>query len=310
MFVHGLGSPRSRHTPIVGCARGTHQPARLKNHQGDVLSAESLLTLTSQAQIVAQEGSGFHGPTLADFFPPALLFEGTIFEFNRITLVRLISTAVLVLLFWLAARNPKLVPSRGQSLGELAVDFVRTGVAEESLGKELGRRYTPLLVVIFFGVLAMNITGIIPFLNIAGSSVVGVPLVFALISYVAFIVAGVKAQGGSHFLKSQLFPPGVPWPIYIILTPIEFLSTFIIRPATLTVRLVANMLAGHLLLVLCFAATNFLFTQATGAMAPLGALTLAAGFAFTLFEIFVAVLQAYVFTVLTTVYIQLSVESH
>ncbi|MFH5824080.1 F0F1 ATP synthase subunit A [Georgenia sp. AZ-5] len=239
-----------------------------------------------------------------------MLFEGTIFEFNRITLVRLIATAVLVLLFWLAARSPKLVPTRGQSLGEMAVDFVRTGIAEESLGKELGRRYTPLLVVIFFGVLAMNITGIVPLLNIAGSSVVGVPLVFAAISYVAFVVAGVKAHGGGGFLKSQLFPPGVPWPIYLILTPIEFLSTFIIRPATLTVRLLANMLAGHLLLVLCFAATNYLFLEASGALSAAGVLTFAAGLAFTLFEIFVAVLQAYVFTILTSVYIQLSVESH
>ncbi|MHB1064844.1 MAG: F0F1 ATP synthase subunit A [Georgenia sp.] len=265
---------------------------------------------TSTTVLAAGDGEGFHGPTLADFFPPAILFEGTIFEFNRITLVRLVSVAVLVLLFWLAARSPRLVPTRGQSLGELAVDFVRTGIAEESLGRELGRRYTPILVVIFFGVLAMNITGIIPFLNIAGSSVVGVPLVFALVAYVTFIVAGVRAQGGGHFLKSQLFPPGVPWPIYLILTPIEFLSTFIIRPATLTVRLLANMLAGHLLLVLCFSATNYLFLEASGAMAPLGTLTLAAGLAFTLFEVFVAVLQAYVFTVLTTVYIQLSVEAH
>lgn len=296
--------------PFVGCARNTIEPE--PEHQGEVLSAATLLTLsTSSSVLAAGDGEGFHGPSLADFFPPAVLFEGTIFEFNRITLVRLIATAVLVLLFWLAARSPRLVPSRGQSLGELAVDFVRTGIAEESLGKELGRRYAPLLIVIFFGVLAMNITGIIPFLNIAGSSVVGMPLVFALVSYVAFIYAGIKAHGGGKFLKSQLFPPGVPWPIYIILTPIEFLSTFIIRPATLTVRLLANMLAGHLLLVLCFSATNYLFFEASsGGLAIAGVGTLAAGFAFTLFEIFVAVLQAYVFTVLTAVYLQLSVESH
>jgi F-type H+-transporting ATPase subunit a len=266
---------------------------------------------TSAVVLAAEEGSGFHGPTLADFFPPAVLFEGTIFEFNRITLVRLIATALLVLFFWLAARSTRLVPGRTQSMGEMAVDFVRKGIAEESLGREIGRKYTPILVVIFFGVLFMNITGVIPFLNIAGSSVVGMPLVFAILSYVTFIVAGVKAQGGGHFLKSQLFPPGVPWPIYIILTPIEFLSTFIIRPATLTVRLLANMLAGHLLLVLCFAATNYLFFEASSiGLNIAGVGTLAAGFAFTLFEIFVAVLQAYVFTVLTAVYIQLSVESH
>ncbi|WP_418608285.1 F0F1 ATP synthase subunit A [Georgenia sp. SUBG003] len=121
---------------------------------------------------------------------------------------------MLILFFWLATRKLQLVPGRVQSMGEMAVDFVRKGIAEESLGREIGRRYTPILVVIFFGVLFMNITGILPFLNIAGSSVIGMPLVFALLSYVTFIVAGVKPRAAGSFLKSQLFPPGVPWPIY------------------------------------------------------------------------------------------------
>ncbi|WP_418606551.1 F0F1 ATP synthase subunit A [Georgenia sp. SUBG003] len=85
-----------------------------------------------------------------------------------VTLVRLIATAMLILFFWLATRKLQLVPGRVQSMGEMAVDFVRKGIAEESLGREIGRRYTPILVVIFFGVLFMNITGILPFLNIAG----------------------------------------------------------------------------------------------------------------------------------------------
>ncbi|MPV38124.1 F0F1 ATP synthase subunit A [Georgenia subflava] len=270
-------------------------------------------TLTASAPVLAAaEGeSGFHPPSLADFFPPAIFGDGTLFEFNRISLVRVIATVLLVVLFWLAARNTKLVPGRAQSVGELALGFVRGNVAEEVLGKDLGRKYTPLLCVIFFGVLFMNITGVIPFLNIAGSSVIGFPLLMALIAYVAFIYAGVKAHhGGGKFLKSQLFPPGVPWPIYIILAPIEFLSTFILRPATLTIRLLANMLSGHLLLVLCFGATHYLFFEASGAMTPFGVGTLAAGFAFTLFEIFIAALQAYIFTLLTAVYINLSVESH
>ncbi len=296
---------------VTRACAGTHESRN--EPQGDVLSAASLLTLTS-AQVTAaaaEGGSGFHGPSLADFFPAPILFGGTIFEFNRITLVRIVATAVLVLLFWLAARHVKLVPSRGQSLGELAIDFVRTNIAEESLGKELGRRYAPLLIVIFFGVLAMNITGIIPFLNIAGSSVIGLPLIFAVIAYVAFIAAGIKAHsGGGHFLKSQLFPPGVPWPVYILLTPIEFFSTFILRPLTLTVRLMANMLAGHLLLVLCFAATSFFFFEVASAVSVVGVVTFAAGFAFTILELFIAFLQAYIFALLTAVYIQLSVEAH
>ncbi|MEE6273378.1 F0F1 ATP synthase subunit A [Georgenia wangjunii] len=276
---------------------------------GVVLSAATLVLAAAPA-LAAEEGSGFHAPSLADFFPAPILFEGTIFEFNRITMVRLIATLVLVTLFWLAVRRPRLVPGRGQSMAEMGLGFVRDNIAVEVLGKEYGRRYTPLLMVIFFGIFSLNITGIIPFLNIAGTSVVGMPLVFAILAYVAFIVAGVRAQGGAHYFKSQLFPPGVPWPIYIILAPIEFLSTFILRPLTLTVRLLANMLSGHLLLVLCFSATHYLFLEASGALFAAGVLTFAAGFAFTLFEIFIAALQAYVFALLTAVYINLSVESH
>lgn len=283
--------------------------ARLEHHPGVVLSAATS-ALAAQIVLAAEEGSGFHAPSLKDFFPSALLFEGTIFEFNRITLVRLIATVVLVGLFWLAARNTRLVPGRGQGMAELGVEFVRTNIAEEVLGRKLGRRYLPLLAVLLFGVFALNITGIIPFLNIAGSSVIGIPLVFALVSFVAFVGAGIRAQGAAGYLRSSLFPPGVPWPIYIILTPIEFLSTFILRPATLTIRLLANMISGHLLLVLCFSATHYLFLEASGGLAVFGVGTFLAGFAFTIFEIFIAALQAYIFTLLTAVYISLSVEAH
>lgn len=258
----------------------------------------------------ADEGGGFHAPTLqGEFFPPAFLFEGTPFELNRIMLVRIVATIVLVAVFWLAARRARLVPGRAQGAAEMALDFVRVNIAEEVLGKESGRRATALLTVIFFGVFAMNITGIVPLLNIAGSSVIGVPLIFAAIAYVGFIAAGVRAQGAGGFLKSSLFPTGVPKLLYVILTPIEFLSTFILRPLTLTIRLLANMLVGHLLLVLCFGATHYLFFEAAGAMKALGTVTFAAGFAFTLFEIFVAALQAFIFTLLTAVYIQLSEDT-
>jgi F-type H+-transporting ATPase subunit a len=89
-------------------------------------------------------------------------------------------------------------------------------------------------------------------------------------------------------------------------TPIEFLSTFILRPVTLALRLMMNMIAGHLLLVLCFSATQFFFFNADGIFKFFGAGTFLFGFAFTVFEILVAFLQAYVFTLLTTVYIQLA----
>ncbi|WP_251038794.1 F0F1 ATP synthase subunit A [Agromyces sp. ISL-38] len=252
----------------------------------------------------------FHGPSILEFFPGALLFEGTGFEINRIVLVRFVAVAALILVFWLGTRRMQVVPGRFQSLVEMGLDLVRVNIADDLLGKKDGRRFLPLLTTIFFMVLFMNLTGVIPFLNIAGTSVIGVPLVLAIVAYVTFIYAGIR-KNPKNFFKNSLFPSGVPWPVYIIVTPIEFISTFIIRPITLTLRLMMNMIVGHLLLVLFFAATQFFFFTAGGGWAALGVGSLAFGFVFTLFEILVAVLQAYVFALLTAVYIQLAVaEEH
>ena len=224
--------------------------------------------------------------------------------------MRIVAAVVLCGFFWVAARNATLVPGRRQNVAELALDFVRVNIAEEVLGERRARPHVALLTTMFFTILAMNITGVIPLLNIASTSVVTVPLLLAGVAWVAFVAAGIKAHGVFGFVRSSLFPSGVPWPIYIILAPIELISTFILRPATLTVRLMANMLAGHLLLALFFSMTNFLFVEANGALKGVGVLTFGAAFAFTLFEIFVAVLQAYIFTLLTAVYISLSQEAH
>lgn len=260
---------------------------------------------------LSASGDGeFHPPSLSEFYPDALWFEGTPFEINRIMLIRIVMTVVLLVLFWLGTRRMRVIPTRGQSLTEMAMDFVRVNIAEDLLGKKDGRRFLPLLMTMFFLILAFNITGIIPFMNIAASSVVGFPIVLAVISYVMFMYAGIKKSPGKFF-KNSLFPAGVPWVMYIIVTPIEFLSTFIMRPITLALRLLMNMLVGHLLLVLFFAATQFFLFSADGLFKLFGVGTFAFGFAFTLFEILVAALQAYVFTLLTAVYIQLALaEEH
>jgi F-type H+-transporting ATPase subunit a len=245
-----------------------------------------------------------------EFFPAPIFFEGTAFAITRINLIQFLAAALVVLIFWLGTRRMRVVPGRFQSLVEMGLDFVRVNIAEDLLGKKDGQRFLPILTTLFFMILFMNLTGIIPFLNIAGTSVIGVPLVLAVVSYVTFIYAGIR-KSPKNFFKNSLFPSGVPWPIYIIVTPIELISTFIIRPVTLTLRLLMNMMVGHLLLVLFFAATQFFLIGMGGWWSALAAGSLAFGFAFTLFEILVAVLQAYVFSLLTAVYIQLAVaEEH
>ncbi|KQY43133.1 ATP synthase F0F1 subunit A [Cellulomonas sp. Root137] len=226
-------------------------------------------------------------------------------------LVRFVAAIAILLIFVIGARRAKLVPGRFQSLLEMGLDFCRNAIAIEILGEKDGKKYASVITTIFFAVLFFNITGVVPFLNIAGTSVIGMPIVLALWVYVLYLSEGVKKFGVGGYLKHSLFPPGVPKPIYILLTPVEILQVFILRPATLVIRLLANMMAGHLLLALCFAATSFLFFEASGALRGFGAVTFVAGFGFLLFEVFVAALQAYVFAILTAVYLQMSVtEEH
>ena len=286
-----------------------HRPSSHRSCTGAPKLEPALFNHAATLIAPTADDGGFHGPSIDEFFPDAVFQFGDL-VINRIHLIQFIATLAIVLIFWLGTRRMKVVPGRFQSIVEMGLDFVRVNIAEDLLGKKDGQRFLPILSTIFFMVLFMNITGIIPFMNIAGTAIVAVPLLLAVVSYVTFIYAGIK-KSPKNFFKNALFPSGVPWPIYIIVTPIELISTFIIRPVTLTLRLLMNMMVGHLLLVLFFAATQFFLLDLGGWWSALAAGSLAFGFVFTLFEILVAVLQAYVFALLTAVYIQLAVaEEH
>jgi len=287
-------------------------PAGRRRHPRPHDPGELPLRSVATALLLSADGqSGFHAPTIADFFPDPVLFAGTWFEFGRIQFVRMVVAVFLALLFVLVARRATLVPGRLQSGVEMLLDFIRTGIAEDILGKRDAQRFVPLLTTLFVSVLGFNLTGVIPGLNIAGTSRIGLPIVLALWVYVTYLWAGVRKQGLGGFLRSSLFPPGVPPFLYVLLTPVEFLQVFVLRPATLALRLMANMVAGHLMLVLCFSATAYFLLEAAPAMKAFGVLTFASGLVMTLFEVFVAVLQAYIFAILTAVYISMSLsEEH
>lgn len=225
-------------------------------------------------------------------------------------LIRLLVVAVLVLWLWLGTRNLKLVPGRGQAATEFILDFVRTGIAINTLGEKDGKRFLPVIMTMFFLVLGMNLTSVIPGLQIAGTAVIGLPIVIALVAWFLFIYAGFKKLGWKY-LRNALFLPGVPWPLYFLLTPLELLSTFIVRPVTLVLRLLMNMVAGHLLLVLVFSASQFFLFTVLASGNPIGLIgvgTVVFGTVYLGFELFVAALQAYVFAFLTAIYIQLAVQ--
>ena len=250
----------------------------------------------------ANDSGGYSAPTIAEFFPPQIVGVDTWWGPTRINMIGLLMAGLLALFFVAAFKKPKLVPAKLQNLGEMALDLVLVNVVDEVMGAR-GRRFAPIIITLFWMILAFNITGIVPMMHIAATAVIGVPLVLAVVSYVTFNYAGIKEHGVGAYLKMNLFPPGVPKPIYLLVTPIEFISTFILRPVTLTIRLLANMMAGHLLLVLFFSATSYLLMDAEGLLKLAAVPSFAMGFAFVAFELIVAPLQAYIFALLTAVYI-------
>ena len=259
----------------------------------------------------------FHVPSLEhEFFPGQVdsdhlwfsEFAGGAFALDRLMVIRIVMILLVSAFFFFAMRKPKLIPSGVQNVAEYFLDFVRIHIAEDILGKKEGRRFLPIIAAIFFTVLAVNMSTIIPFMNISASARVGLPLVLAVVAYIAFIYAGVKRYGFGKYIKSSLIIPGLPSWLHFIVAPIEAFSTFVLRPVTLTIRLMANMLAGHIILVMLFSATNFFFWQMSGWTAAAGG-TIIFAIAFTLFELMVIFLQAYIFALLTSVYIELSLHA-
>jgi len=241
-------------------------------------------------------------PTTEDIFTPG--FGGSVW-LTKFPLMVWLAVAMLVIFFLVAYRNPKLVPSRGQWLAESAYGFVREGIAKEIMGAQ-GVRFAPYLTTIFLFVLVTNIFGIVPGLQVSPNTHIAFPAVLAAITFILYWYLGIRKHGLGSYLKMNLFPPGMPKWLYIILTPIEFAQIAIIRPLTLGVRLFANMFAGHLILLVFTLGGFVLLGTGNIGLAAVGVVSFGFAIVMTLFELVVAILQAYVFAVLSAVYFESS----
>jgi F-type H+-transporting ATPase subunit a len=263
--------------------------------------------------VLAAEGgedSGFQSPTIEEFYPePLATFSllGVDFEITRITIILWVATFAITALLVAAVRKPSIVPGKLQYLGESSYSIVRDGMARDVIGPK-GLPFAPFLGALFFFILANNAMSIIPFAQISPNSKFAIPLVLAVITWILYNYVGIREQGAAKYFKDAAIPPGVPVAALILVTPIELLQVFIIRPFTLAVRLFANMFAGHMLLVVfSLGATYLLFVGNFSVIfAPFSFLM---AVIMTFFEILVIVLQAYVFTVLTATYLNGSVEA-
>ena len=236
-----------------------------------------------------------------------IFFEGTPFAINRVVLLMFVGSALCLLFFFLGARRGSIVPKGIQNLAEQAYLFVRNQIAIDVIGPKDGPRFANYLAALFYFIFFMNLLEIVPGINFPVTSRMAIPALLALLTYIIFNFIGIKKQGWRYF-KDTLFPPDVPKPIYIILTPIELFSVFLIRPLTLAIRLFANMMAGHVLVVVFILFTENLLISGKGT--PLGVLTLLVTCLLIVFELMVILIQAYIFTTLTAFYIAESEEGH
>jgi F-type H+-transporting ATPase subunit a len=259
--------------------------------------------------VLAAEGEGFEAPTVEEFYPPPLwdfTVLGVDFEITRITLILWIATAAMIALMVAAVRKPSIVPGKLQYIGESGYSLVRDGIARDVIGPK-GLPFAPFLAALFFFILANNAMSIVPLAQISPMSKFAYPLVLAVITWVLYNWVGIREQGAGKYFKDAAVPPGVPIGALILVTPIELLQVFVIRPFTLAVRLFANMFAGHMLLAVFSLGTVYLLTVGNFSVifAPFAFLM---ALAMTFFELLVIVLQAYVFTVLTATYLNGAVE--
>jgi len=255
--------------------------------------------------LAAESGGEFHAPGV-ELFDWGPLFPGGPAWLEWLTkpvLVVLLSVIIVCAFAWAAFRKPKLVPRGAQNVGEVAYLFVREQIARPALGKD-SDRWMPFLFATFAFILVMNLMGVVPVLQLPGPSHIAFAIVLAAVVYVMMIFLGIKHQGLVGYFKNIMFPPGLPKLLYVVLAPIEFLSTIILRPFTHSVRLFANMFAGHILLAF-FATVGywFLIEKLTPAGFGVGVVGLLMTIIMTGFEMFIQALQAFIFTVLAASYI-------
>ena len=242
---------------------------------------------------------GFVPPSTADFNLPPIIGNNE-YTTKPIFLVAL-SVVLISTFFIIASRKAAVVPSKLQFAGELIYGFVRNDLAREIIGPEF-LKFVPLLFSLFTFVLTNNVFGIIPFLQFPSMSHVAFPYVLAAFPFVTFHYIGIKKQGLGHYLKGIAFMPGVPVFAYVLLTPIEIVTYFVTRPLTLSLRLFANMFAGHLLLLVFIMGGDHLIKGVIG-LKLIAPFSFSLGIVMTFFEFMVQCLQAYIFTLLSALYI-------
>ena len=274
----------------------------------------SALLLLTPLETETPTGGGaveFEPPSVSSFDLPPIFGVPGLEWFNKYMLQAIVAV-ILILIFWFVMANKRaMVPSKGQFVGETAYFFVRNSIARDSLGSDY-KRFLPFLIALFSFVLVNNLWGIFPLTLLPTASHVGWAYGLAGMVWVLYNAVGIAKHGFFGYVKHTVLPAGVPWFMWPLIIPLEFFSNIIVRPITLALRLFANMFAGHLLVLVFVLGGEYLVFHG-GSVVNVTAGIVAWIFSMAIFalEIFVQSLQAFIFTVLTAVYLSSSLaEEH
>ena len=258
------------------------------------------------------EGEVICAPTdineLFEFTTPLFSIGG--FNFTRTVFLIFAAMAIVLGALFVGLRRQQLVPSRFEIAIESLVGFVRDDIAKGVIGTAHGMRYLPYLLSLFFFLLVGIVFNVTPLINFPISSRMAIPAFLAMVTWVIFVFVGFAKNGFKHYFIDTIWPKSVPLALRWLVGLIELVSIFVLRPITLAVRLFANMVAGHLMLTLLLV-SGVLFLGGVGDIgikAGIGIVWFVFGLAIWVFELVVAILQAYIFTLLSAVYIQTSLE--
>jgi F-type H+-transporting ATPase subunit a len=222
---------------------------------------------------------------------------------DKYMLQAIVSVLVIIAFWMIMSRKNAMVPSKSQFFGETAYNFLRNSIARDSIGHDF-RKYLPLLIALFSFVLVNNLFGVFPLTLMPTAAHISWAYGLAALVWVVYNGVGIAKHGALGYLKHTVLPSGVPWYMWPLIIPLEFASNILVRPATLALRLFANMFAGHLLVLVFVLGGEYLLLETQSIVNNIaGGVSLIFSMVIFGLEIFVQSLQAFIFTVLTAVYI-------
>lgn len=269
------------------------------------------LSLLSQSALMAAQNGEFEAPSIEHSFFFDRIGDGTVIASIKAMVLLALGVVIVIAFFLAASRRAAIRPGKLQFAGEGLYGFVRNGVSVEVLGGPNGRKWAGFLATLFVFILIQNLWGIIPVAQLPVTSHFAIPVLLAAMVWVLYMYVGIRKHGFFGFFKLMVYIPGIPVAMHLLLIPIEFLSNIILRPFTLAIRLFANMFAGHMLITIAAVGTIYLWSEGGFLNYVLGTLPFLGGIGLVFFELLIAGLQAYVFTLLTAIYLESSLaDSH